>query len=640
MKSLKGGSLYLFLSLLVFLTADHPSYCKMKSFLSILSLCFLSQALAAPSRPLNAANGITSDPSVAADKAFDYIIAGGGLTGLTVASRVSEDPSISVLVIEAGQDDHADPRVNDVRTYGQAFDTELDHAIYSTPVQSQDSKGLLLVAGKTLGGSGSINGASWTKGPRTQYDVLPILTGDDSWGWDGLNEFMLEAEHFNLPEEDEIADGAQWIDSAHGTEGKIEVSFAEGLFGGIQQPALEANEKVWPGLQRIPDAASGVANGATIIPNMLADDDNQNRSSPFTAYAQYQVQERPNLTILTGHRVTEILWKEGSNDALTASGVRFQACASCPNYKTSTKREVLLAAGSLQSPQILELSGVGDPAILSAAGIDVKLAAPGVGKNMQEQTKNTLVHTPQSTEFGGSGPPAAISFPNVHQLFGGEEKTAEMYNDIISSLPTYAADLESRGLVTNANATETILKAQVDNLFQSSEPAAEIFFTTNPQTGKVGIDAWNLIVLSRGSVHIQSANAWDHPIAEPNYFGHDFDLAVQVAACKQSREVFTTSPLAELIQSEDQPGDLVTEPSHWEDWVKGSFTSVWHYIATLAMMKEELGGVVDERLRVYGVRNVRAVDASALPIQLSAHLSSSLYGIAEKAAVMIKEDQL
>ena len=245
-------------------------------------------------------------------------------------------PSISVLVIEIGKDDHADPRVNDVRKYGQAFNTELDHSIHSTPIEWQGNESLLLVAGKTLGGSGSINGASWTKGPKTQYDVLPLLTGDNSWGWEGLQQYMLKAENFHVPESDEIADGAQWINSAHARGGPVQVSFAEGLFGGIQQPALEASQKVWSGMQRIKDAASGLANGATIIPNMVASDDSQNRSSPFTAYAQHQVQERANFVILTGHRVTEILWSDNSTsskDGLTASGVRFQACATCPSYE-------------------------------------------------------------------------------------------------------------------------------------------------------------------------------------------------------------------------------------------------------------------------------------------------------------------
>lgn len=152
---------------------------------------------------------------------------------------------------------------------------------------------------------------------------------------------------------------------------------------------------------------------------MVHEDESQNRSSPFTAYAQRQVQGRPNFTILTGHRVIEILWNEGSRqnlDGLVATGVRFQACPSCPVYTANITHEVLLTAGSLQSPQLLELSGVGDPAVVSAAGIPVQLALPGVGKNMQEQTKNRLIHTPHSAEFGGTGPSAAITFADVHQL--------------------------------------------------------------------------------------------------------------------------------------------------------------------------------------------------------------------------------
>ncbi|KAI7660740.1 hypothetical protein KC318_g9883, partial [Hortaea werneckii] len=125
-------------------------------------------------------------------------------------------------------------------------------------------------------------------------------------------------------------------------------------------------------------------------------------------------------------------------------------------------------------------------------------------------------------------------------------------------------------------------------------------------------------------------------------FGHPLDMMIQRETCKQSREVYQTEPLAQYVKSELVPGEAVAQEGtdeEWEQWMKETFTSVWHYIATLAMMKEEYGGVVDNRLKIYGIENVRAIDASVLPIQLSAHLSSSLYGIAEKAAAMIKEDQ-
>ncbi|KAK4503880.1 hypothetical protein PRZ48_004795 [Zasmidium cellare] len=586
-------------------------------------------------------SGITNSTAAIDMQAFDYIISGGGLTGLTIASRLTEDPSVSVLVIEAGYNNFNDTRVNDVRTYGAAFDSELDHGIYSTPVPWQDDEELLLVAGKTLGGSGSLNGASWTKGAKSQYDLLPFLTGDDSWSWEAFNEYMLKAENFHEPtEEQHDIKGAEYDRIYHGSGGPVQVAFGAGMFGGTQLPALEASEKVWSNFSRNLDAASGIVNGGTIIPNMVNVEDSQNRSSPYTAYAHHQIEQRNNFLVLTGHRVTEIVWKEG--DGLIAEGVHFQASKNDTVHFVEANREVLLAAGSLQSPQILELSGVGDPGILDAAGITLKHSLPGVGKNMQEQTKNTLTFTAKNgTDFNGTGPPSAISFVTAHQLLRNDSNA--WYDHVKSNLTSYALTLETAGLVANATATAQILTAQLDNLFNTTDSAAaEIFFTIDPSSNQIGIDNWNLIVLSRGTAHIQSSSPWDHPIVEPSYFGHPLDLEFQTRVNQQSREVFETAPLSDYVANEVSPGKSLVPANatkkDWENWVKKTFTSVWHYIGTASMMKEEFGGVVDSRLRVYGVENVRVVDASVVPIQLSAHLSSSLYGLAEKAAVMIRGD--
>ncbi|KAK5688443.1 hypothetical protein LTS10_000421 [Elasticomyces elasticus] len=392
--------------------------------------------------------------------------------------------------------------------------------------------------------------------------------------------------------------GALYNADYHGQAGPVDVSFASGIFAEPQQHAIEASQKVWKGLTRDVDAADGNVTGASIIPNMVSHDVSQNRSSPFTAYVQKQIEQRDNLLILTGHRVTRIGWKDG--DRVVAERVHFQAKAGSEVYSVKTRREVLLAAGSLQSPQILELSGVGDPNVLAAAGVPLKKAAPGVGKHMQEQTKNSLYLTAQEREFNGSGPPSAIAFPEVHMLLG--KNASAVYEDVKAGLPSYAVDLERQGLVVDAEATHMILAAQVDNLFKDNAPAAEIFFTITPQT----------------------------------------DLTIQVAASKQGREVYRTDPLAQFVRKKEKPGNSDGpdgDNGDWEGWVKSSFTSVWHYIATLAMMKEEFGGVVGTDFKVYGIENVRAIDASVLPIQLSAHLSSSLYGIAERAAVAIKKDQ-
>jgi choline dehydrogenase len=605
-------------------------------FSFLLACAAIPLALAVPART---SNNTISD-------SFDYVIVGGGLTGLTVASRLSENPSIKVLVIEGGQDNHNDPRVYDVRTYGQAFESDLDYNMTSTPISWRNGTKLPMAAGKTLGGSGSINGASWTKGPKTQYDLLPLLTGDESWGWDGLNQYMFGAEHFYAPSNELKSKGADYNGSKHGFSGPVKVSFAQGMFGSIQQPALNASQQVW-GLEHVDDAASGVVNGVTTIPNMVQPDQSQNRSSPYTAYILGEPQQRDNLVILTGHRAVEIRWSNNCTEAepnciLTADGVYYQADRNSERLFVKATREVLLAAGAMQSPQLLELSGVGDPSILNKAGVPVHKTLMGVGKNLQEQTKNTITYTPKSDDFDGSGPPSAIAFPNVHQLLGN--MSSAVHADTLANLASYAAGLEAQGLVANATATHEILKYQVANLFNQSEAAAEIFFTLAAKTefapATVGADLWNLIVLARGTIHITSNNSFDLPDVEPSYFGHPLDLQLQTLATQQAAQVYSTSPLAELVNGTILPASLPNTYEQWEKFVKDTFTSVWHPIATLSMMKEEFGGVVDSKLKVYGLANVRVVDASVLPVQLSAHLSSSLYGIAEKAAVMIREDQV
>jgi choline dehydrogenase len=603
----------------------------------LLTCAAIPLALAVPAKPFNKTSTIDC---------FDYVILGGGLTGLIVASRLSENPCIKVLVIEGGQDNHNDPRVYDVRTYGQAFESDLDYNMTSTPISWRNGTKLPMAAGKTLGGSGSINGASWTKGPKTQYDLLPLLTGDESWGWDGLNQYMLGAEHFYAPSNELKSKGADYQGDKHGFSGPVKVSFAQGMFGSIQQPALNASQHVWSGLEHVDDAASGVVNGVTTIPNMVQRDQGQNRSSPYTAYILGEPLQRDNLVILTGHRAVEIRWSNNCTEAevdcvLTADGVYYQADRHSERLFVKATREVLLAAGAMQSPQLLELSGVGDPSILKKAGVPVKKTLMGVGKNLQEQTKNTITYTPKSDEFDGSGPPSAIAFPNVHQLLGNMSST--VHAETLASLAKYAADLEAQGLVANGTATHQILKYQVANLFNQSEAAAEIFYTLASETAStpatVGADLWNLIVLARGTIHITSNNSFDLPEVEPSYFGHPLDLQLQTLATKQAAQVYSTSPLAELIDQRLFPATTPDTYEAWEEFVKDTFTSVWHPIATLSMMKQELGGVVDCRLQVYGLANVRVVDASVLPVQLSAHLSSSLYGIAEKAAVMIRQDQ-
>ncbi|RDW65169.1 hypothetical protein BP5796_09861 [Coleophoma crateriformis] len=585
----------------------------------------------------------TNDATLVADQTFDYVIAGGGLSGLTVASRLSEDPNIKVLVIEGGQNDSENPMVYDVRNYGQAIGTALDYNLTTSPISWRNNDSLAMVAARTLGGSTSINGATWTKGEKGQYDLLSYLTGDATWGWDSLSQEMLLAEHFNPPLDNLTDSGAQYIASAHGFNGSVQVAFPNGMYENFGPLTLNSSLQVWSGLDINADVSSGHVNGATTVPFALQPDVSQNRSSSYTAWIRGEPETRSNLVILLGHRVVKINWATSNpiSGNLVASGVQFQASRDAPVMTVKASREVLLAAGSLQSPQLLELSGVGKADVLAAAGIPLVKSASSVGQNLQEQTKTQFYFTPKSLNFGGTGPSGTIAYPNVWQVLG--ENASAIYEETIAGLPAYAAELEKAGYIVNATAAAEIMTQQVNGLWNSSQAATEIHFSVSIADKNVGGQIWDLIVLSRGSVHVQTNNSWDQPSIKPNYFAHPLDKKLQVMTTRQVREVYNTEPLASFITAETTPGFSVVPKNatyqEWEKWVEDNFTSVWHNIATLSCMKEELGGAVDNRLKVYGIDNVRAIDASVLPVQLSAHLSSSLYGIALKAANMIKQDQ-
>lgn len=604
----------------------------MKSAISLL--LGLSPLLTHSLPSIISKRSIVTTPTQVSGKTFDYVIAGGGLTGLTVASKLSENASISVLVIEGGVDNHNDPREYDPEEYGVAFRSDLDYNLTTVPVFGRTHN---MVAGKTLGGSSSINGASWTKGAKTQYDMIANIVGDQTWDWASFNQDMLAAEHFNVPSAAIQAKGAKYQAAYHGESGNVQVSYSAGMFGNYQQQALSAAESNWPGLRLVNDVTNGTVNGATTIANMIQPDASQNRSSSFTAWILGKPSTRSNLVILTGYRVIQLNWAKNTTANLVASGVSFQSSSTGKIYSVNASKEVILASGSMQSPQILELSGVGDPAVLKTAGVTLKRSLLGVGKNLQEQTKNTLDFAALSTNFNGSGPSSALAFPNVAQLLGTNFST--VYANTMAGLPSYVAGLQSAGYIVNATATLSIMQSQLYNLFNQSEAALEVFFWLSTTGQTINNDLWNLIPLSRGNLHITSTSSWTHPSINPNYFAHPLDLQLQTLAAMQSRAVYHTQPLSPLVGAENTPG-LTKVPANatydtWATWVKSTFTSVWHPIGTLSMMAEEMGGVVDTTLKVHGTANVRVVDASVLPVQVSAHLSSTLYGVAIKAAAMI-----
>ncbi|KAJ7240404.1 hypothetical protein B0H12DRAFT_1134777 [Mycena haematopus] len=610
----------------------------MTSLISLAVLGLASASLASPNLQKRV-SGVTYSSVGINGSTFDYIIVGGGLAGMTIAGRLSENPDITVLLIEAGQDDRTNPEVYDIYDYSQAFGGPMDWAWTA-------DQGRVIHGGKTLGGGTSINGGAWTRGLNAQYDAWSTLLEEDEasvgWNWTGMFSYMKKAEAFSAPNGQQAAKGAQSIASYHGTTGPVQVTYPDAMYGGPQQTDFVNTIVNLTGISHFKDLNGGTPNCVSITPLSINWHDSDHRSSSVEAYLTPVETERTNWVTLGQHIVTKINWSNPGSLPLKASGVEWIFWEEAPwTYSATARREVIVAAGAIMSPALLQQSGIGDSALLGPLGIKTQIDLKAVGKNLQEQTINSLgANAVSSFDPDGDGPSDAIAYPNIYQLFGSQASTKVA--QIQGNLSAWAT--AQAGSALSAAALQQIYEVQADLIINNNAPVVELFFDTGFPNA-IGIDMWQLLPFSRGSVKITSTDPFTYPAIQVNYFGVSMDLDIQVAGARLARKIFASPPLSSILTGEATPGSAVPNNAQggteaaWQTWIKNGFASVAHPIGTAAMMRRELGGVVDAQLIVYNTTNVRVVDASILPIQVSAHLASTLFGVAEKAADLIKAAQ-
>ncbi|KAF2832260.1 alcohol oxidase, partial [Ophiobolus disseminans] len=581
---------------------------------------------------------------------YDYVIAGGGTSGLPVADRLTAAfPDRTVLVVEYGQ------LVNTTEILIPA--ATVSNRNYAFQILSQPEPGLnnrsfTVTVGKIVGGCSAINAQMFDRGSKADYDAWGEVLGEEyayaGWTWGGLLPYFRKSTTFTPPSSLEMGkyDYTYDVDAAYGGDGGIQASYPP-----FQWPSEKVMRNAWLelGLPAPKEAAGGDAVGVFWLPSSQ-DPKSQTRSYARTAHYD-PVASRPNYHLLVGHEVTEVVLEAFANGERKwkASGVKLQAVddKNATSDVVMAKKEVILAAGTIHTPGILQRSGLGPKDVLRASNVDVKVELPGVGQNFQD-------HALLNMFYNLASPP-----PGPEQLFMNrtamqeaqreyaEHKTGPLTlsggnsgaflplllltNSTSDFLLALASQSPSAFLPPNSHSSIIEgYKHQLNSLKRllSSKDAAVFEYP---------IGYGNMIAflkpLSRGTVNINPKNPLADPLINYRTFTNPLDITLSMHGAKILRRLYSTPTALKLGPTEQTPGRNVQTDEQWATWLKRSMSpSFYHPVGTAALGPVERGGVVGPDLRVHGVLGLMVVDASIMPLIPGTHTSSTVYAVAEKAA--------
>ncbi|WP_448627581.1 GMC family oxidoreductase [Geodermatophilus sp. URMC 64] len=518
---------------------------------------------------------------------YDVVVVGAGSAGSALAGRLSEDPSLKVLLLEAGgSDDVLEVKVP--AALYKLWRTRRDWNYTTEPQSGLDGRRLFWPRGKMLGGSSSLNAMIYIRGAAADYDEWAKLTGDDAWSYDHV-----------LPVFRRMEDNARGADEYHGVGGPLRV---EDLRSPHRWSRAVVQSAVAAGYPRNDDFNGATQEGVGFYQVT------QRRGRRWSAADAYlrPALGRPNLTVLTGAQATRVLVEGGR-----ATGVEYRRGGTLHTARAAA--EVVLAGGAINSPQLLLLSGIGPAGHLREVGVDVVHELPGVGLGLQDHPLVPVIwHVRSGRSLFRAESPSGYA-----QWFGAR-----------------------RGPLTSNLAEAGLFTRSRDDL---AEPDLQFHFLpvkfwrqaeVDPDVDAFTAATVLVHVHSRGSVRLRSADPTWAPAIDAGYLTDERDLDALVAGVAKAREIAGVAPLASVLAEEWSPGGTAHRREDLRRAVRQTLESLYHPVGSCRMGTDDLA-VVDPRLQVHGLEGLRVVDASVMPTLVRGNTNAPTIMIAERAADLI-----